>query len=166
MIKNLKNILMNKKKKSAFTLIELIIVIAIIAILAAVALPKFGEVRENANRKSDVSNAKNIQSAVVALINDDKIYFDATTTTEILIDSTVTGKATGTAAEMTVNYMQTVPKLKAKKAKGNPFKVVIDTNGDVSVCVGGTTSVEIYPNGEGDYKELTAVKPTTATTEN
>lgn len=158
MIKNLKNILMNKKKKSAFTLIELIIVIAIIAILAAVALPKFGEVRENANRKSDISNAKNIQSAVVALINDDKIYFDATTPTEILIDSTVKGKETGTAAEMTVNYMQTVPKLKAKNAKGNSFKVEIDTNGDVAVYVNKSNGDQIYPKGSGDYEELTATK--------
>ena len=158
MIRNLKNILMNKKKKSAFTLIELIIVIAIIAILAAVALPKFGEVRENANRKSDISNAKNIQSAVVALINDDKIYFDATNKTEILIDSTVTGKATGTDAEKTVNYMQTVPKLKAKNAKGNSFKVEIDTNGDVAVYVNKSNEHQIYPKGSGDYEESTATK--------
>ena len=70
MIKNL----MNKKTKAkGFTLIELIIVIAIIAILAAVALPKFMEIREDANVKADVSNAKNIHTAVATLVAEDKI---------------------------------------------------------------------------------------------
>ena len=73
MITNLRKKLQNKSKKSGFTLIELIIVIAIIAILAAIALPKFGQVRENANKKSDIANAKDIQSAVLSLMNDDQI---------------------------------------------------------------------------------------------
>ena len=69
MIKNLLNTLKNKKKKAkGFTLIELIIVIAIIAILAAIAIPKFMEIRENGNKKSDLSTAKNIQTTVASLI--------------------------------------------------------------------------------------------------
>lgn len=151
MIKNLKKRLNNKEKKSGFTLIELIIVIAIIAILAAVALPKFGEVRENANRKSDISNAKNIQSAVVALINDDKI--DISTT-----DFDLGG--TTPEAIKTKDYMQTTPKLKAKTNKGKDFNVKIEDNGDVSVHVSGaTTKSEIYPEGEDIYEEKTKTTP-------
>lgn len=147
MIKNLKKRLNNKEKKSGFTLIELIIVIAIIAILAAVALPKFGEVRENANRKSDISNAKNIQSAVVALINDDVITFKSDKNFDL--DDT-----SDPDAKETRKYMQTTPKIKAKTNKGNDFNVKITGNGDVSVHVSGaTTESQIYPKGEGDYKE-------------
>ena len=65
MITNLRKKLQNKSKKSGFTLIELIIVIAIIAILAAIALPKFGQVRENSNKKSDIAKAKDIQRPVL-----------------------------------------------------------------------------------------------------
>ena len=73
MLKNLKN------KKKGFTLIELIIVIAIIAILAAIAVPKFGEVRKNANRNADIANAKQIQSAVLLVIADNKTSTDTGT---------------------------------------------------------------------------------------
>lgn len=58
------------KKKKGFTLIELIIVIAIIAIIAAIAIPKFGQVKENANLASDEANAKIIATSVVQAISD------------------------------------------------------------------------------------------------
>ena len=58
----------SKKKKKGFTLIELIIVIAIIAILAAIAIPNFGEIRNNANMKADVATAKNIKTAIASEI--------------------------------------------------------------------------------------------------
>ena len=54
-----------KKKLKGFTLIELIIVIAIIAILAAIAIPKFMQLRENSNRKSDLAVAKNLHTMYV-----------------------------------------------------------------------------------------------------
>lgn len=157
MIRNLKNILMNKKKKSAFTLIELIIVIAIIAILAAVALPKFGEVRENANRKSDISNAKTIQSAVVALINDDKIdtgfSFDIPKGTKgVAITATTPTTDKPTAAAGTVSYMQTEPKFKAKNTKGKAILVDISTTGDVKVYFDKIdVANEIYPEQGANF---------------
>ncbi|GAB6169130.1 hypothetical protein JCM1393_15900 [Clostridium carnis] len=67
MIKNLTK----KKKKKGFTLIELIIVIAIIAILAAIAIPKFGAVRDSANKKADIANAKTIANAAATLLAED-----------------------------------------------------------------------------------------------
>ncbi len=58
------------KKKKGFTLIELIIVIAIIAIIAAIAIPKFGQVKENSNLASDQANAKIIATAIAQAVSD------------------------------------------------------------------------------------------------
>ncbi|EOR28099.1 prepilin peptidase-dependent [Clostridium sartagoforme AAU1] len=144
MIKNTNN----KKKKKGFTLIELIIVIAIIAILAAIALPKFGEVRENANIKSDIANAKNIQSAVVALIGEGKIDNGD----EFEVVSTTTATDPGTVVS---NYLQTVPTAKASAAKGNNFLVDVDDKGNVTISVNeDTTPAQVYPQpAEGTYAE-------------
>ena len=64
------NFMNKKRKKTGFTLIELIIVIAIIAILAAVAVPKYLQVKENANIKADISTGKEISDAVSAVAAD------------------------------------------------------------------------------------------------
>lgn len=141
MIKNLRN----RKRKSGFTLIELIIVIAIIAILAAVALPKFAEIRENANVKADISNAKSIQTEVIALIGQE----DITPPADFKLNET-SGFAT-----VTVQGMQNNPKLKASGAKNKQFYVAIDGKGTVGVYIDDTTTPgsKIYPDGEGVYKD-------------
>lgn len=141
MITNLRKKLDNRSKKSGFTLIELIIVIAIIAILVAIALPKFGEVRENANRKADMASAKDIQSAVISLINDDKITLPskgATVVNEL--------KAGDDAAD----YMQSIPVIKsnavrAGQGKDAHFFYSINDKGDVKI-LNGKDGKEIYPN--------------------
>lgn len=141
MVKNLKN----KKKKKGFTLIELIIVIAIIAILAAIALPKFGEVRQNANIKSDIANAKNIQSAVVALIGEGKIDNGA--------NFSVSSSDADGGSEV-ASYLQNIPKAKAADAKGSDFKVTVDAKGNVTILVvEGEKDVQVYPVGAGVYSE-------------
>lgn len=90
-IKNMNQI--KKKKKKGFTLIELIIVIAIIAILAAIAIPKFGEIRTNANAKADLSTAKNIATAVASKIaNGDTVSSGAASTLGLNIDGGITPK--------------------------------------------------------------------------
>ena len=71
--------MVKKRRKKGFTLIELIIVIAIIAILASLAIPKFGEIRKNTNRNADISNAKQIQSAVALAIIGGKTTTDTET---------------------------------------------------------------------------------------
>jgi len=52
---------MNRK---AFTLIELLIVIAILGILVALILPRFGDVRANANTKVCIANLRGLASAM------------------------------------------------------------------------------------------------------
>ncbi|MDY2729688.1 MAG: prepilin-type N-terminal cleavage/methylation domain-containing protein [Clostridium sp.] len=141
MITNLRKKLQNKSKKSGFTLIELIIVIAIIAILAAIALPKFGQVRENANKKSDIANAKDIQSAVLSLINDDEIKgWDPTKKYELDVKN---------GGDKTVkDYIQTVPSPKSKSVKNSKFVYQIDDDGDVTVYAGEGGNTEVYPNSD------------------
>lgn len=139
MIKNLLNTLKNKKKKAkGFTLIELIIVIAIIAILAAIAIPKFMEIRENGNEKSDISTAKNIQTTVASLVADDKIDINQA-------DIEVT--SSGTIA----SNLQDAPEVRSAKGKdkGSSYHVSIDDRGNITVYVGSVaTANEIYPENK------------------
>jgi len=62
-----------KKKKKAFTLIELIIVLAIMAIIAAIAIPNFTAVRDNSKVKADISSCQTIQRAIMILVADGTI---------------------------------------------------------------------------------------------
>lgn len=111
-----------KGKKTGFTLVELIIVIAIIAILAAIAIPKFGEMRDNANRKADLATGKNIATVVAAKLADGEAIatYDGQTATATLInvDGSLTPKVTGktgfviqvdAAGNITVEYNDAVP---------------------------------------------------------
>lgn len=128
------NKLKNKKKKKGFTIVELIIVIAIIAILAATAIPKFGDIRENAALKSDIANAKTIATVATTLIaegklNNETYYIDETKDNEI------------------VKYLQNPPK--PKSTGYGVFKVNI-SGGDVIITMQpnegiSTTSTNLFP---------------------
>ena len=134
MLKNL------KKKKKGFTLIELIIVIAIIAILAAVALPKFGEVRQNANIKTDIANAKTIAGAATTLFTEEKLS---------------AGTYTVGSSTTLDDYLQSEPKGKTGNYKGKSFLVTIGSDGAVKVYLKGDTTEQdilVYPNGTGVYE--------------
>ena len=50
--------------KKGFTLIELLIVIAILGILVALILPRFSDIREDANAKVCVANLRGLVSAM------------------------------------------------------------------------------------------------------
>ena len=140
MLKNSKN----KQKKKGFTLIELIIVIAIIAILAALAIPKFSSVRQSANVKSDIANAKTIATATAALLTDGTI-----TANETPIDLS----GTSDDSNKIKGYLQTVPTPKAGntsdkfivKTKDNDVIVYIATpvTGDKTLKL--DDSNQVYP---------------------
>jgi len=64
---------MKKMNNKGFSLVELIVVIAIMAVLVGVLAPQFIKYVESSRRSTDVSNAENIRSAVLADIADGKI---------------------------------------------------------------------------------------------
>ncbi len=122
-----------RRKKKGFTLIELIIVIAIIAILATIALPRFGQIRENANVKADIANAKNIQTAIMTGIANGDITPNPDNT--ITINNTVLDGP--------------IPAIRAAGHTGGTFTAKVDGDNVVHV---DADSIEVFPNPGAPYK--------------
>lgn len=79
----------HKKKKSAFTLIELIVVIAIIAILAAALTPSFTGYINEAKKVAVINQAKNVVTAYESA----KVKSSNTYTLNTTVDTFADGSA-------------------------------------------------------------------------
>lgn len=145
---------MNKKQKSltnkGFSLVELIIVIAIMAVLVGVLAPQFIKYVEQSRKSTDIQNAENIKTAVLADIADGKI----------------TGTNTNAGGDKFTNTMTTsiktapTPAGSYKNNKVDGFYVTYNaTYGTCSVSVkdSATGSTKAYtltdPEDAADYKE-------------
>lgn len=123
---------LTKKKKKGFTLVELIIVIAIIAILAAIAIPKFGEIRTNANDKADKATAKNIATVVASRIANGT---DPTT---------LAGKTIGTASG-NLDLTNDIDGSITPKNGTHKFFVEIIGTGNIVVHYDDASGAKMYP---------------------
>ena len=134
---------MKKMNNKGFSLVELIVVIAIMAVLVGVLAPQFIKYVESSRRSTDVSNAQNIQSAVLADI----------------AEGVITGTGSGTlTASGTGTNVTTIGEVLT--AKGN--KVAVGTSftfsynapkGTCDVYVGSYNLTS--DSGVKDYKDTT-----------
>lgn len=134
---------MNKKQKSltnkGFSLVELIIVIAIMAVLVGVLAPQFIKYVEQSRRSTDIQNAENIKTAVLADIADGTLT--STSTSDISVEYT------GTTAGFKASSISETPKV-----KGN----LVNHNGNFTVVYNVSAGTcHVYPEASDTRYDLT-----------
>lgn len=144
---------MNKKQKSltnkGFSLVELIIVIAIMAVLVGVLAPQFIKYVEQSRRSTDIQNAENIKTAILADIADGTLTGTGTLA-EFTGTTDTPASGTTTHATLGATTVTEVPVIQGNLTNhGGHFYVTFD-------AVAGTCKV--YPtsdSGKADTYELT-----------
>ena len=129
----------HKKKKSAFTLIELIVVIAIIAILAAALTPSFTGYINEAKKVAVINQAKNVVTAYEAT----KVKSSNTYTLNTTVDTFANGS--DLLDEKDVNKL-------SNTSIGNCYSIV------------NTEEYDITLTNNGTFNELKAISSTSTST--
>ena len=132
---------MKKMNNKGFSLVELIVVIAIMAVLVGVLAPQFIKYVESSRRSTDISNAQNIQSAVLADI------------AEGVITGSGAGMSTLSLAAGTPTAMSEVPEIKGNKVASPSWTV--QYNAGSGVCTVSVGSFELTStSGASNYKVI------------
>ena len=129
----------HKKKKSAFTLIELIVVIAIIAILAAALTPSFTGYINEAKKVAVINQAKNVVTAYEAT----KVKSSNTYTLNTTVDTFADGS--DLLDKKDVNKL-------SNTSIGNCYSIV------------NTEEYDITLTNNGKFNELKAISSTSTST--
>ncbi len=130
---------MKKMNNKGFSLVELIVVIAIMAVLVGVLAPQFIKYVESSRRSTDVSNAENIRSAVLADIADGKI----------------TGGSSGVACQASVpSALGEIPQPKSNLAKSGGMNFTYTYNANSGTCYVYLGSYDLSStSGVSTYKD-------------
>lgn len=123
--------------KRGFTLIELLIVIAILGILVALILPRFSDVREDANTKVCVANLRGLASAMA---------------TYEVKENTDGDWATNADPDVLVSwgYIAAEPYCPYSSSSQTSYTLIVasGSNPDKADCPNGP-----LPNGDGSYAD-------------
>ena len=132
---------MKKMNNKGFSLVELIVVIAIMAVLVGVLAPQFIKYVESSRRSTDISNAQNIQSAILADIA------EATMSGTVATATNLSSHMPSTLAEepMIKGNVGTV-------GAGSEFKVTYNSSSGTCSVWAGTYELTTT-SGAKDYKD-------------
>jgi type IV pilus assembly protein PilA len=129
-----------KKKRKGFTLIELVVVISIILIFAGFLIPKFAGYQTRAKDTKAINTAKQIQSAALSSYSEMNGKFEASAVSDSV--SALTGAE---GVSVTVVSGKSV-EVSFTSDTENYTVMIEDTSGTFTVYKGGTeTSDQIYP---------------------
>jgi type IV pilus assembly protein PilA len=129
-----------KKKRKGFTLIELVVVISIILIFAGFLIPKFAGYQTRAKDTKAINTAKQIQSAALSSYSEMNGKFEASAVSDSV--SALTGAE---GVSVTVVSGKSVEVSFTSDTENYTVKIE-DTSGTFTVYKGGTeTSDQIYP---------------------
>lgn len=104
--------------------------------LAAIALPRFGQIRENSNVSADIATAKTIQTAVATGVANGTIPVNSTLNAAVAAGNDLTDVLSGGV----------VPRPKADGHTADTFQAIVDGNGEVVVnVVNGATTLQVLP---------------------
>lgn len=133
----------NPMQTKGFTLIELLIVISVLGILVSLILPRFGDVREDANNKVCVANLRGLASAMA-------IY-----ETRQNIDTSFWGSAPYTVSNLvTWGYLATEPycPYETGTTKTSYTLAGAINSADLARCPHGPTSLPPGDNTHPNHK--------------